>query len=531
MEILSLPYQHIPQLASKDLAYATQNPALRPFFNHEPTLEGFGAYLLERSNFSVDRPLLVATLEVQYAGLVLPPKLQENLQNLAAAHTYTVTTAHQPSLFTGPLYYIYKIFSTINLAEKLSQRFPDYRFVPVFVNGAEDHDFEEINHAQVFGKNLVWSPPPMGGPVGLLPTASLDAVLTELTGLMGDGPWAQTLLEKIKLAYTAVPTYGEAAFRLVHSLFAEYGLVVLNMHAPGLKRRFAPLMARELFEQTSQPLIEATQEALQSLGFSSQAHARDINLFYLTPGRRDRIVRTAAGFEVLGVELFFSPETMATELELYPERFSPNVVMRPLFQEFILPNLAYVGGGGEIAYWLERKSQFAEFGIPYPILVRRNSVLWIDRPTRARLEKLGIAPADCFADTEVLIKDYLVTHSGAELSLTDEKNHLEALFERIRQKSLSIDPTLEKAVIGEGVKQLKVLEQLEGRLVRAEKQKHETALNQLRGVKEKLFPQQGLQERSENFISIYLKTGPAFFATLKEQLDPLAGEFLILLED
>jgi uncharacterized protein YllA (UPF0747 family) len=236
-------------------------------------------------------------------------------------------------------------------------------------------------------------------------------------------------------------------------------------------------------------------------------------------------------FAILNTDLRFSPAEMEAELEAHPERFSPNVVLRPLFQELILPNLAYVGGGGEIAYWLERKAQFAHFGINYPLLLRRNSVLWIDKATSSRIEKLGLRVHDLFVDTEFLIKQYVALNSEGELSLQAEMAQLKALFEQIRLKALEVDATLEKAVLAEGVKQEKVIEQLEGRLVRAEKQKHETAINQIRSLKEKLFPGNGLQERTDNFLNFYLKYGPQFGAVLEEVVDPFAEGFLVVRDE
>ena len=360
MEIHWLPFDAVPQLAFKDVAYATGHPALRPFYKYPVTLEAFARVIEDKQQDEVDRDLLVRVLESQYAGLSAPQVVKNHIQDLRSARTFTVVTAHQPVLFTGPLYYVYKIFSTINLAEQLRASYPDYNFVPVFVNGAEDHDFDEINHANVFGKKLIWETE-AGGAAGALSTHSLTGVLDVLQGLLGNSTQTQGVLQEIMEAYSRHETYGEASTDLVNRLFGKFGLVVLDMRHPALKRRFAPMMREELFHQGSQSLVEATQKALVESGFSGQAYAREINLFYLQPGIRARIVREGDHFSILGTSLSFSLAEMEVEIEAFPERFSPNVVLRPLFQETILPNLAYIGGGGEIAYWLERKAQFEHF--------------------------------------------------------------------------------------------------------------------------------------------------------------------------
>jgi uncharacterized protein YllA (UPF0747 family) len=219
---------------------------------------------------------------------------------------------------------------------------------------------------------------------------------------------------------------------------------------------------------------------------------------------------------------------MDAELQAYPERFSPNVVLRPLYQETILPNLAYIGGGGEIAYWLERKAQFEHFGVNFPMLVRRNSVLWIDRASSQKMERLGIGFQQLFQETDLLVRQFVATQSTAPLDLNKEIQELSDIFERVRAKAVQVDPTLEKAVLAESVKQTKVLEQLESRIIRAEKHKHETAVNQLRALREKLFPNNGLQERHYNFLMFYLQYGEDFFQMLKRHLHPLENGFLVI---
>ena len=202
--------------------------------------------------------------------------------------------------------------------------------------------------------------------------------------------------------------------------------------------------------------------------------------------------------------------------------------MRPLYQEQILPNLAYIGGGGEIAYWLERKEQFAHFGLNFPMLIRRNSVLWLDAGTQKRMKKLGLEVDDLFVETEALLKRFIKQNTESELSLAEEKEQHQKLFEAIKYKAQEIDPTLAKTVAAEQAKQLNILNQLEGRLMRAEKQKHEVALNQIRSLKEKLFPKNGLQERHDNFLAFYLQHGRGFFDTLLEHLNPLEEGFVVI---
>ena len=287
-------------------------------------------------------------------------------------------------------------------------------------------------------------------------------------------------------------------------------------------------MERELFEQVSQPLIEKAQKELTEAGFSGQAHARDINLFYLTDGRRDRIVKNGEAYEILDTEQQFSEAELRRELGDHPERFSPNVVMRPLFQERIFPNLAYIGGGGELAYWLERKEQFAAFELNFPMLIRRNSVIWIDDGSKKKLRKLGLDYRQLFRETDLIIRDYVAEQSENELDLTREVEEVTAIFERIAAKAKKVDPTMEAAALSQGTKQIKIIENLEGRLRRTEKQRFDRAMNKIRSLRDAVFPDGNLQERKDNFLNIYLQEGEKMFEVLVDNLDPLTPGMIVI---
>ena len=527
MTIERIPYAEVPQFSDRDVAYASGREDLRPFYTYPVTIDAFADVLEQRSQQPTDRDLLVNQLEQHYAELstdVAPPPA---LQHLRSRQTFTVITAHQPALFTGPFYYIHKICSAINLARQLEERFSEYAFVPVFITGGEDHDFAEINHAQVYGNRLEWQTE-AGGSVGAMATDTLTQVLHQLKDILGERPTATQIYNTIERTHTQHATYGQAALALVHELFAGYGLVVADMSRPAFKRAFVPMMERELFDSVSQPLIEEAQRKLEALGYSGQAHARQINLFYLSPGRRDRIVRKEGDYRVLDTEHRFTEHELRAELHEHPERFSPNVVMRPLYQELIFPNLAYIGGGGELAYWLERKTQFAAFGLHFPMLVRRNSVLWIDGGNQQKLEKLALDYRELFRDADLIIRDYVAQQSEHELSLAEELTSLEELFKGIAEKAERIDPTLAKAVMSEHARQAKTVENLEGRLRRTEKQRFETAMNQIRALRDKLFPEGGLQERYDSFLNVYLQEGDRLFEVLIEELDPLREGLVVI---
>jgi bacillithiol synthase len=525
MEITHIPFSQLPMLAKMDRAYAEQDPALNPFQKYPFNIAAFQDVINDKSKASIDRQTLVATLKRQYKGVE-----NTQIESLLSEKTFTVTTAHQPSLFTGPLFFIYKIFSTINLANTLKMAYPDYHFVPVFVIGGEDHDFEEVNFINIFNKKLVWERENTeGGAVGMMKTESLRRALDELKSVLGDSDNAQHIFQIIEKSYTQNAVYQDATQDLLTQLFNAYGLVILNMNDADLKRLFIPIMKKEILEQVSKPLVEHTQNELAALGFKAQAFPREINLFYLRENLRERIVYENGIYKALNTDFqWVTTESILEELEKTPQYFSPNVVLRPLYQECVLPNLAYVGGGGELAYWLERKTQFDYFNVNFPILVRRNSALFLDKGSKERLAKLNLQLTDLTEDTDSFIKKYVAQISDTPLSMTAEKSNIEQVFSKILAKSIAIDPTLEKVVLAEKTKALQSIEIIEAKLMKAGKQKNETAINQIRNLTQKFFPNGGLQERFDNFLPYYLKYGEVFFDVLNENLNPFDSGMAVI---
>lgn len=532
MNVSHIPFSQVPGIAARDLAYAQGDSRLRDFYAHTPALSSFAAVIEKRLHGpTVDRQTLVQVLREQYASLQNPqPAALAQLEQLLSPDAFTVATAHQPVVLLGPLYFIYKAVSVINLVRQLQETYPDQHFVPVFVLGAEDHDFDEVSRANLFGHTLTWEAEG-GGAVGLLSTDTLTELLSTLDPLLGNSDAGRELYQRIEAAYTQHANFGDATRQLLNDFLGALGLVVIDMNHRKLKELFVPAMRREMFERISKPLVEETQAAIfQATGFGPQAFCRDINLFFLLPGRRERIEWDGQHFHVLNTSLQFSPAEMEEELRTRPEQFSPNVVMRPLYQETILPNLAYVGGGGELAYWLERKTQFEAFGLPFPMLIRRNSVLWIDQPTARKMEKTGLSLEELLFDTDTVIRQYVEKVSDGGVQLEQEKMDFDQLFERIAHKAAALDPTLEKAVRAEYARQLKVIENLEERLLRTQKQKYEVTINQIRALREKLFPGNGLQERYDNFIPYWLRGGEQWLSALVAALDPFVDGLVILRE-
>jgi bacillithiol biosynthesis cysteine-adding enzyme BshC len=521
------PFDKIPAFSKLDKAYASQRVGLKSFYQFEPDPDGIRLATQMRRQYPVNRTLLHETLTTQYQNLSISPLLQSNLDAILEENTFTLITAHQPCLFLGPLFTVYKILSTIKLSQMLNAEQSDYKYIPTFILGAEDHDVEEVNHIHLFNKKIVWETNQTGS-CGRFNLDGLEEVIGNLKETLGGSANAESILNRVQNAYSGYRTYGQATRIFIHDLFNEYGLVILDMDDSRLKNEFKSVIQDEIMNETALQNIITTQEEISNLGYKPATFVRPINFFYLGNGYRERIEREAENFRLQQSGQLFTPEEMSVEIDTAPENFSPNVNVRPVYQEFTLPNVAYIGGGGELAYWLERKNHFAALNVFYPVLIRRDSVMLIESGVAAKMEKVALSTDIYFSDIDEIISYYLENILKDHVEIDQERAAIESLLDLIVTKGSKADVTLKAAFEAEKVRVLKTLEGLEGRIKRAEKQNNEVKINQLRQVKDKMFPDQQLQERHENFMSYYLKYGSGFFDIILDHLDPLRSELKII---
>lgn len=487
-------------------------------------IEAFKQVIADKQKDNTDRKLLVEVLQAQYANIETSSTVTANIQSLLSDNTFTVTAAHQPCLFMGPLYNIYKISCAINLAKQLKQHYPDYNFVPVFWLGSEDHDTEELNHTFVNGKKILWQGASTGAS-GRWSTASMQTALDELKTVSANTDIIDILEQGIK----KYETFGRFSQYFVNEIFKEHGLVVLDQDDAKLKGRFAPYIKEEVLHSRAVGVLKDNIEFLEA-NYKAQARPREINFFYLVDGYRERIVLDAVSgrYTVNNTDVVFSRDEIVKEIDAHPERFSPNVIYRPLYQEVILPNLAFVGGAGELSYWLELKPLFDHYKINYPMQVMRGSAAIITPPVQKKLEKLNLSVTDFFADIEQLINSYIKRSMDAGANLSAERLAAEELFTTVLAKAEAVDVTLKQSASGERQKLITALENLEAKMVKAEKRKQETTVTQIRSIHDALFPDGTLQERHDNFIG-HLDSD--FIAVIVEQMNAFDKQFKVLVRE
>lgn len=528
MKATYIEYSETNSFSKTLLAYLAHDESIAPFVGNWPTLAGFEKQLKAKKKFN-HRAVLVNRLKAQYGDLLhTSPAVAAHIELLLQDNTYTITTGHQLNVFTGPLYFIFKIMTAIRLSDDLKAKHPDQHFIPVYWMATEDHDFEEINHTKVYGKKITWDTPAVSA-TGRMDTDTIAEAVKQYTNILGLSENSTKLAHIVETAYLKHGKLADATRYMVNELFKAYGLLIVDADDKSLKELFKPIMKEDILSEKSFKAITARSAELEAKGFATQVHAREINFFYLTDEFRERLVLHPDGrYEVLHQHIYFTREGLEKEMDAYPERFSPNVVMRPMYQEVILPNLAYIGGGAEMVYWMQLKSNFDQYQIDYPILIPRNSAMITDDNVAAKLFRLDLTFKSIFRSTEVLKKEYVRRHTKERLNLNDEWMELNSIFGKIRLRTHKIDPSLGPSTEAVKARLKKAINNLEKKLMKAEKRNHQHALTDIDNVKEKLFPGGGLQERSENFALLYVKYGDNLFRDLYKYFDPLDFKFTIL---
>lgn len=523
-----LPYRQTNHFNKIVLDYIDQSDALKPFFSNSPSIQGVQKAIETRKKFTTDRVTLVRELKQQYSGIKTSGAVSRNIESLLAENTFTVTTAHQNNIFTGPLYFIYKIVHAIKLADQLKNLLPENNFVPVFYIGSEDADLEELNHIWLGGEKLVWETKQTGAVGRMKIEKEFLKLIDKAEGQLSVLPHGKDIILQLKEFYQQGATIQDATFKFVNYLFSSYGLIVLLPDNAALKKQMTVVFEDDLLHQTASGIVEQTASKLSDAGYKVQANPREINLFYLKDDKRERIVRQGTRYTAQGTSLDLSEVDIKAELKEHPECFSPNVILRGLYQETILPNIAFIGGGGETAYWLQLKELFEHYQIPFPVLVLRNSFLIVEKKWQEKIVKLGFSAEDFFLSEQELLNRLVVNESKLDTKLNGSLNEVEKLYDAFRKQATAIDSSLEKHVEALKTKTVYRLQELEKKMLRAEKRKYADQLRAIQHIKEYLFPGSGLQERRDNLLHYYSLFGEDFIGSLYQNSLSLEQEFTVL---
>jgi bacillithiol biosynthesis cysteine-adding enzyme BshC len=509
--------------------YLDTIPSLQSFYNYPPTIEGIKKTIAARKNFTTNRDLLVKELHKQYSTVQSSGKVKANIDALLSEETFTICTAHQPNIFTGHLYFIYKIVHTIKLADDLKRDIPGCHFVPVFYMGSEDADLEELGQVTINGKKYEWNTKQKGAVGRMKVDKEFIRLTEEIEGQLSVENYGREIISLVKEFFILDKTIEQATFEFVNKLFEDHGLLVLLPDNAALKNEFSDIIAKELTKQFSYKLLSETIAQFPA-EYKVQVAGREINLFYLKDDTRERILKERSTFKVQNSEIEFSEPGILKELEMCPERFSPNVILRPVFQELILPNIAFIGGGGELAYWLELKKIFEAVEVSFPVLILRNSFLIVNHKLSKKISALQLNATDFFRPENILLEDLVKKGSEVSLNLEEEKENLVSLYQNIKVAASEVDSTLQQHVDALQAQAISRIEKLESKMLKAEKKKFEAQQHQIHKIKDTLFPSGILQERVDNFLPYYSLWGNEFIKMLYENSKGLEQEFCIVEE-
>ena len=527
MPVERIPYADTGRFAAPVLDHLAGDPFVRQFLELPADVAGLKQAAAARTFDPGFRTILCSALDAQHSTLELHAEVRASLRKLRDPQCLTVTTGHQLCLFTGPLYVPYKILNTIRLAreaEGLLRR----PVVPVFWMASEDHDAAEIDHAVVNGRTIRWNGA-VGGAVGRMKLTGITAQVEEAIEALGPGTESATVANALREAYTEDRTLAEATRHFIHALFGHFGLVIMDGDDPALKRLFAPIIVEELVNQVGERTVAYANEMMRER-YMPQAHAREINLFYLRNGHRSRIVVDGDHYQVLDDGPRWTLEELLVRVEAHPEDLSPNVVMRPVFQEHILPNIAYIGGGGELAYWIQLRWLFQALRVPMPVLFLRTSAATISAKHMRQWNALGLTSKDLFGDLTALQAQVAQRDAPFRTDLGVERAAIEGAYRDVLATATRADASLSGSVEARRAQALRGLERLEKGLLRAAKRDQAVALNRMDTIKAALFPGGGLQERRDSILPRIAAEGLVALDNWKDVLDPLDPTFAVVVE-
>ena len=500
--------------------YLQNKIKLNDFIDTELSIDDFKTKLDKHIISDNSRQILFKSIQKQYIDSdISEPK---NLTSLLDSKTFTITTGHQLCLFGGAQLLINKIASVIKMTNLLKEKYPKNNFIPIFWMASEDHDFDEIKTLEIFNKQITINGE-YSGAVGKMKNSRLKSSFEELKMLFTNDDRGNEII-KIISESNKRNTLSESIRYIFHNLFCEHNLIIVDGDNKELKKLFTPIIKKELLYQSSNIEVQKTNSKLENLGYKAQAYSRNLNLFYLNKNSRNRIIFEDNVYKI-GTETF-SKESLLELVDNFPEKFSPNVILRPIYQETILPNLAYIGGPSEISYWAQLKQVFLTYNISYPKVYLRESFAFISETDFSYWNQQNLKTADFFSNFDSLAKNIITNNK--EIDFESELIELIQIKDKLIDKTNTINKSLSTSIAGEFTKFNKAINKTEKRLIKSIKDKDEKHFNRLKKIKESIYYNNSLVERSQSFIPLYNKLNGKYINTLIKESKPFDASFKLI---
>ncbi|HAV23831.1 MAG: bacillithiol biosynthesis cysteine-adding enzyme BshC [Ignavibacteria bacterium GWA2_55_11] len=514
------------------LDYLTDHQRVRSFFPRNfRNSKDWESTLRDVSSRSLDRSALVQVLSQQNRNFQCGVKTLANIDLLLNDNTVAIVTGQQVGMFTGPMYTLYKTLTAIRLAEQLGKRHPDHTFVPVFWIEGEDHDVEEVTSVKLFtatndlatytypveghsqGKNL--------GAVGVIPfTDAIVAFVDQIRKGVTQTEFTDGVINLFSTAYQPGMTFTRAFVHLLNDLLGDTGLIYIDPNDAGLKKLLAPVFRTDLYEtpRLCQLVVDTSVQLEQQ--YHAQVKPRPVNSFLFHNGGRFPIEPHAQGFALKGTRQHYSKEELLALLDAHPEYFSPNVVLRPLCQDTLLPTAAYVAGPAEVAYFAQIIPLYKEFGIPVPVIYPRASATILEEKVEKVLTRFALQPQELFGGID-FIKTRVagqVSDFKAEELFGATIGSVEESLNSLRSGLQKIDPTLLGALDNTLDKMRSHILVLKQKTAAAQQRQHEVFMRQIDKASLFVVPEGSFQERKINVLYYLNKYGPEFVRWLDGEL-------------
>lgn len=526
-------FSEIPKHQNLFLDYLYRFDNVKEFYKHNfRNKENFSSHFKSITDSKKDKQFQISPIiKNQYSDFnSVSEKTLKNIDSLDIPKTIAIVTGQQVGILGGPLYTVYKILTAVRLVNQLNERFEEYKFVPVFWLEGDDHDFNEVRSMNIFdtenqvlniGYKTEIEDDEAKLSVGNISfDESINDFLNSLENSLRQTDFKEGLLSKLKIFYAQGKTFKQSFKELIFWLFDEYGLVIFDPQDAAVKQLLKPVFKKEVnnFQQHTEKLIQVSAD-LEEL-YHAQVKVKPVNLFYHTDDGRFSVEPVDEIFKLRRKRKQFTKEEILNEIEEHPERFSPNVLLRPICQDYLLPTGFYIAGPSEISYFAQITPLYDFYKITTPVIYPRTSVTLIEKNVNDALNKYDLTLKDVFSSLTDLKHKVIagLSENSIDTSFINAENDIELIFDRIKENLFAIDKTLVDSSVKYKDRVISVFNELRNKAVKAQESKHETTVRQLTRISHLLYPNENLQEREINFTYFYNKYGIELIKKLFEEI-------------
>jgi len=485
-------------------------------------------------------PDLSKIIMAQYEGLRISKQTSSNISSLPEKNTIAVLTGQQLGVFGGPMYTIYKTLTAIKLCNALKYEFSEFNFVPVFWLEADDHDFDEVKSIKMPDLNndlseIIYNPPiaedaPRNSVGYIKLTKEIEDTFSALGGVLRDNEFKPSVMELLHKAYSEGNTMKDSFSRLMFDLFDEYGLILFNPQDPAVKKMLRPVFSKEIedFRSHRSSLVQRSADLEEF--YHAQVKVRPMNLFMNYENGRYALEPGETDFLLKGKRKKFTKEELMELVVNAPELFSPNVLLRPVCQDYLFPTGIYVAGPAEASYFAQASVLYKHFGLTQPVIYPRASATLIEKNINGILSKYNLHFLDFFMEEKELNSKLLRSVSDFEIDdlFTKASDNITGLIMEIGKKLTAMDQTLADPLDKTRQKLLHTLDVFKNNAVKTQERKFETAFRHLHKAKNLLLPYNNLQERELNFVYFSAKYGPDIIKWLFNEINITKFEHQII---